>query len=786
MNNGDGLRLEGSTWQGSAWLPEELAGGPGSAMLLEALFDGHPDMVLMVDAEGRIVAANPQVIEGFGYSRRELEGRSIGMLLPEKARERHAGFVAGFMQNPTWRNMHSGLDLSARDANGTEFQVDVMLRPFFAGGKQYGMAILRRLDTALTRSRAQVRALVESLQDYSINLLDAHGRILTWNEGSRRIHGLAAGEALGKRLAILFPPDESGQAEAARLLEEAARTGRSRNEGWRRGSKGELFPAETDLTALRDDTGKLAGFTRVLHDLTRHKKAEDALRESNRALAEMEQRLRLLVESVTDYAIYMLDPEGRIVTWNGGAERNTGYRAEEVLGRSFSIFFLPEDAEAGLPAQELAAARGGRFETEAWRRRKDGSKIWALVTLTAIYGPEGDLRGFAKVTRDMTPQKQAAEALRSLNAQLEQYRVIVQNVEDYALYTLDAEGRITSWGLGAQKVIGYAPEQVLGRHYSMFAVPEDLARGQPQQELEEATRCGRCATDNWRTRSDGTIRWSSGVLSAVRDEMGKLTGFIRVTRDMTKQKELEESLAKLNSDLEKRVAERTSQLEATVSQLRQKNDEVENFSKIVSRDLKEKEVLLREIHHRVKNNLQVVQSLLKMSARKLPDCDARLAVESTVERVHAMSMVHERLYQMPSLSALPLGDYLSDIFAGSIQAYSLAPSQVQLKLDVEEILLPLDRAVPFALLANELLSNSFKHGFPGSRRGTIAVSVHRMNGAIRMVVEDDGVGLPADFDAAKSNSMGLKLAANLAHQLGGRLEYSGGQGCRVEADFTRM
>jgi len=202
--------------------------------------------------------------------------------------------------------------------------------------------------------------------------------------------------------------------------------------------------------------------------------------------------------------------------------------------------------------------------------------------------------------------------------------------------------------------------------------------------------------------------------------------------------------------------------------------------------LQEKEVLLREIHHRVKNNLQVVQSLLKMSARRLPECDARIAVESTVERVHAMSMVHERLYQMPNLSALPLGDYLSDIFAGSIQAYSLTPSQVRLKLDVEEILLPLDRAVPFALLSNELLSNSFKHGFPGDRRGAITVSVHRVDGVIRMVVEDDGVGLPANFDAGKSNSMGLKLAMNLAHQLGGQLEFTSDHGCRVQADLTRM
>ncbi|HUH61700.1 MAG TPA: PAS domain S-box protein [Terracidiphilus sp.] len=638
--------------ESTLWLPEPLAAGREGVMLLEALFNGHPDMVILVDEQGRIVAANPQVLEGFGYSREELEGQSIGILLPETARERHAGYVAGFIQNPTWRNMHSGLDLSARDSHGTDFQVDVMLRPFHAGGRQYGMAILRRLDTALTRSRAQVRAVVESLQDYSINLLDAEGRILTWNEGARRIHGLTASQALGQHVGILYPGEESEKAKATALLEEAAHTGRVRSEGWWRGPNGSRLWAEIDLTALRDDTGRLCGFTRVLHDLTRHKQIEDRLR--------------------------------------------------------------------------------------------------------------------------------------ALNAQLENYRIIVENVEEHALYSMDRDGLVTSWGQGTQKLLGFAPEEVLGKHYSLFASEEDRKAGVPERDLEEAARSGRCFADGWRLHRDGRRRWWSGVITALRDEDGKLIGFVRAARDITRQKELEESLEQLNADLEARVAERTGQLEATILELRHKNEEVESFSRIVSRDLKEKEVLLREIHHRVKNNLQVVQSLLKMSARELPECEARSAVESTVERVHAMSMVHEKLYQMPSLSALPLSDYLSDIFTGSIQAYSLAPSQVQLKLDVEEILLPLDRAVPFALLANELLSNSFKHGFPGGRRGAITVSVHRIDGAVRMIVEDDGVGLPAGFDAAKSNSMGLKLAVSLAHQLGGRLQFTSENGCRVQANLTRM
>jgi PAS domain S-box-containing protein len=206
----------------------------------------------------------------------------------------------------------------------------------------------------------------------------------------------------------------------------------------------------------------------------------------------------------------------------------------------------------------------------------------------------------------------------------------------------------------------------------------------------------------------------------------------------------------------------------------------------MQKSLEEKEVMLREIHHRVKNNMQVVQSLLRMRARSLPEGDARAALETTVERVHAMAMVHERLYQTPDLAAFPLSTYLRDIFNGAIESHPVQPDQIQLELDVEKIPLVLDRAVPFGLLANELLSNCFKHAFPGERKGTISVSIHRIDGAARMVVEDDGVGLPEDFDAAASTSMGLKLAANLAHQLGGRLEFTSDHGCRVETNLTRL
>jgi two-component sensor histidine kinase len=202
--------------------------------------------------------------------------------------------------------------------------------------------------------------------------------------------------------------------------------------------------------------------------------------------------------------------------------------------------------------------------------------------------------------------------------------------------------------------------------------------------------------------------------------------------------------------------------------------------------LREKEVLLREVYHRVKNNLQVVQSLLKMQSRTLPAGETRTAIETTVQRVHAMALVHERLYQMKDLASLSLRVYLRDLFTGVVESNYMHAGQIELRLDTEEIPLGLDLAIPFGLLANELLSNCLKHGFANGRRGMIEVSIHRVSGAVRLIVKDNGAGLPDGFDPAQSKSMGLKLAASLAHQLGGRLEFTSDNGCRVQADLARI
>src|SRR6187455_2137182 len=195
-------------------------------------------------------------------------------------------------------------------------------------------------------------------------------------------------------------------------------------------------------------------------------------------------RYRMLVESITDYAIYMLSPDGIVTSWNPGAERFKGYTRDQIMGQHFSRFYTEEDRARGLPARALqTAAREGKFENEGWRVRKDGSRFWAHVVIDPIRDSAGRLSGFAKVTRDLTERRKAEEELRRSQ---EQFRLLVQGVTDYAIYMLDPEGLVTSWNAGAERIKGYSADEIIGKHFSQFYTPEDREKGRPQNALEIA------------------------------------------------------------------------------------------------------------------------------------------------------------------------------------------------------------------------------------------------------------------------------------------------------------
>ncbi|MGY4629083.1 PAS domain S-box protein [Bradyrhizobium sp. USDA 4486] len=257
--------------------------------------------------------------------------------------------------------------------------------------------------------------------------------------------------------------------------------------------------------------------------------------------------LELMVNAIVDYAIFMLDTEGLVRTWNKGAERLKLYAADEIVGKPFSIFYTPEDREKGLPSRALAtAAETGRFASEGWRVRKDGSRFWALVVLDAIRDEEGRLVGFAKVTRDITERQQAHSDLLESERR---YRRLVEAVVDYAIFQLDPSGNVATWNPGAERIKGYRPEEIIGRHFSAFYTPEDLERGVPKAALAEATEKGRFEAEGWRMRKDGTRFWASVVIDRITDESGAIIGFAKVTRDLTERKQAQDELQRVQEQL---------------------------------------------------------------------------------------------------------------------------------------------------------------------------------------------------------------------------------------------
>jgi PAS domain S-box-containing protein len=265
---------------------------------------------------------------------------------------------------------------------------------------------------------------------------------------------------------------------------------------------------------------------------------------SDRFLASLTQegRYRLLVEAITDYAIYMLDASGVVTSWNPGAERFKGYTAPEIIGQHFSRFYSEEDQKAGKPARALeTAAREGKFEAEGWRIRKDGTRFWAYVVIDPIRDPSGNILGFAKITRDLTERKNAEQTLKQNE---EQFRLLVQGVTDYAIYLLDLDGRVANWNLGAQRIKGYLPYEIIGQHFSRFYTDEDRATNEPQKALDAVRQQGRFEKEGSRVRKDGTRFWAHVIIDAIRNEAGDIIGYAKITRDITERKQAQEKLEK--------------------------------------------------------------------------------------------------------------------------------------------------------------------------------------------------------------------------------------------------
>ncbi|HEX5010840.1 MAG TPA: PAS domain S-box protein [Planctomycetota bacterium] len=470
-----------------------------------------------------------------------------------------------------------------------------------------------------------------------------------------------------------------------------------------------------------------------------------------------EQHYRLLVESVTDYAIFMLDPQGHVATWNRGAERIKGYRSDEILGQSFERFYPAEAVARRWPAQELElASRLGRFEDEGWRVRKDGTQFWANVVITALRDPSGKLEGFAKVTRDLTERRAHLESLRRSEERL---RLLVDGVQDVALYLLDNEGRVSSWNAGAERIEGWSAGEIVGQDFARCYTPEDQANGLPAKHLGEARAAGRAEDTGWRMRKDGTRFWAHTILSALRDGSGQPLGFAKVTKDITDRKRVVD-LEHSRRQVDEFLAMLGHELRNPLAPIRNAIDLLQSIG-----DTEPDAVLARNIIDRQSAQLaRLVDDLLDVSritrgkiSLRLETVDAREIVERAVEssRPFLDARRHHLELDLPGHPARVHGDIAR-------------LSQVMLNL----------------------LNNAAKYTLPG---GHIHVAVATAGGECVLRVRDDGMGIHAElmpriFDLFVQGErgldrsegglgLGLALVRKLVEAHGGHVEaFSAGPG----------
>jgi PAS domain S-box-containing protein len=465
---------------------------------------------------------------------------------------------------------------------------------------------------------------------------------------------------------------------------------------------------------------------------------------------------------VRDYGIFMLDPDGFIVSWNEGAQRIKGYTADEIIGQHFSIFYSAADIAAGKPIRELdVATREGRFEEEGWRLRKDGTPFWANVVLTAVRDSSGEMVGFAKVTRDLTERRKQAEALRRSE---ERFSLMVSAVRDYGIFMLDPQGHIASWNEGAQRIKGYTAQEIIGQHFSIFYPEEDNAAGKPAWELEVAAQVGRFEDEGWRLRKDGTRFWANVVITALRSADGTLVGFGKVTRDLTDRRAAE-PLA-LETARRAAEAEATSRAKseflATLShELRTPLNAIGGYAELLTLEMQgpvtagQKEYLER-IRRSQQHLLSVINDLLNYSrieAGAMAYEVTPVSLEEVVEGVTAMvepqavskGIELRRGFRTPGVTAL------AD------------------RLKTEQILL-------------NLLSNATKFT---PRGGTVTVTCEASESQAIVHVTDTGVGIPPDkledvfepfvqvgrtlMTPRDGTGLGLSISRELARGMGGEL-----------------
>lgn len=484
---------------------------------------------------------------------------------------------------------------------------------------------------------------------------------------------------------------------------------------------------------VKERTAELTKANEILQEvIAKQEQTQEALRDS-------EKKYRELVENIHD-VIYSLDRDGVVTYVSPVVESAYGYSPSEIIGHTFSQF-IHEDDRARV-VEGVGRSLAGIFEEDSIEfriRTKSGELRWVIASEGAIHDDKGTIIGTQGVISDITDRRKAEEALRESERK---YRNIFENIQD-VYYETSLDGIIFEISPSVELISQYRREELIGKSlYEIYVHPEE------REQLQESKRKSNDRVTDYEIRlrdKDGSLRYCSVNSRVMRDENGEPIKNFGSLRDITERKMME---------------------------------------KAIKDSLKEKEMLLMEIHHRVKNNMQIISSLLNLQSRHIKDKNDLDLFKNSQNRVRSMALVHEMLYKSEDLARIDFAKYIKELTDQLFRSYKVNLRSIKITLDIEDITLGVDMAIPCALIINEIVSNSLKYAFQKKKRGEIKIEFSKdVKGKHIMMVSDDGVGLPGEIDIGKTESLGLSLINTLTGQLRGNIEIDSTNGTKYTIVF---
>lgn len=587
----------------------------------------------------------------------------------------------------------------------------------------------RRKEEELTSQLEKTRVILDGIRDgyYEVDL---KGNFTFINEALARAWGRKREELLGKNYRNFLESESIDR--VFKIFNQVYSTGKARGgiEIQVRDIKGTIHTVELSVALKKDASGAPIGFYGIVHDITERVRIENELRVANAWFSS-------LLEALPD-VIYFKDLEGRNLIINRAMEEMTGFKREEILGKTDSEIFPPDLAAQCLESDQKVLAEKKIFRFFEKTVNPDGQSRYFETIKAPVFDRAGNITGIVGISRDITEHKLAELALAE---QKELFQTVLDSAEDL-IFVLDRDYKILLFNKAAERVFGWRLEELKGKKFNEIYPAE----GWP----EAKNRFDRVLKGNV-VKEDVEInfRGRNFVLSVtevpLRNEKGEVYAVCGIARDVTRRVELERELES---------------------------------------SLREKEVLLREIHHRVKNNMQVISSLLNLQAHYVNNPEFTSIIKECQNRIRSMALVHEHLYQSKNLASINFADYLGKLIIHLYNVHQIKQEKVELEIETDDLFLEIGVAIPLGLLANEIISNSFKHAFPGERKGKVRVRLKEVSPShYQLEISDNGVGLPPEVDPVDSKSFGLQLVSLLGDQIGAKIEVDRTSGTKFVISF---